>query len=87
MDPKQILKQMMEFNKYTFENAYHGLAIVQSQAEQLASAMINHADWLPEDGKKAFKAWSEAYKKGAEDFKKRVDASFGMMEELFEKSK
>jgi phage-related minor tail protein len=85
MDQKQMFKQMVEFNKHTFENAYHGMAIMHSQVERLAKSMIDQADWLPEEGKKAIKVWAEAYKKGAEDFKKRVDESFSKVEEYLEK--
>ena len=82
-----MLKQMIDFNKYTFESAYNGMAMLEGQAEQMAKMMLDQAAWLPEEGKKAIAGWVDAYKKGREDFKKRVDESFARVEGFLQKSK
>ncbi|MDZ7599167.1 MAG: hypothetical protein U5J82_12975 [Desulfobacterales bacterium] len=70
MDQKQILKQMIDFNKATFDNTFNAMVMLQEQAERAANTLMEQANWLPEDGKKAINEWVKAYKKGREDFKK-----------------
>ena len=44
---------------------------------------MEQATWLPEEGKKAINDWTNAYKKGCEDFKKAVDENFKKVEDFF----
>jgi hypothetical protein len=81
MDQKQAFKQMVEFNKGAFSNAYNAMVMVQGQNETLANTLLIQADWLPEEGKKAVKDWVEAFKKGREEYKKAVDEAFKKVEE------
>ncbi|CAB5134491.1 hypothetical protein D3OALGA1CA_3455 [Olavius algarvensis associated proteobacterium Delta 3] len=83
MDQKQLLKQMVDFNKMAFENTFNGMVMLQEQAERTAGALMDQATWLPEDGRKAIKDWVNAYKKGREDYKKMIDDSFKKVEEYF----
>ena len=81
MDQKLAFKQMVEFNKGAFSNAYNAMVMVQGQNETLANTLLIKADWLPEEGKKAVKDWVEAFKKGREEYKKSVDEAFKKVEE------
>ena len=44
---------------------------------------IEQSAWLPKDGKKAINEWTEACKKGQDDFKKLVDENFSKAEGFF----
>jgi len=81
MDQKQVFKQMVEFNKGAFTNAFNAMVMVQDQNETLANTLLNQAEWLPEEGKKAIKDWVEAFKTGRETYKKTVDEAFKKVEE------
>ncbi|MCG6906986.1 MAG: hypothetical protein LJE63_10210 [Desulfobacteraceae bacterium] len=87
MDQKQILKQMIDFNKATFDNTFNAIVMLQEQAERAANTLLEQANWLPEDGKKAINEWVKAYKKGREDFKKVVDENFQKVESFFSGTK
>ncbi|MGD8540953.1 MAG: hypothetical protein PVI27_13490 [Desulfobacteraceae bacterium] len=87
MDQKQILKQMIDFNKATFDNTFNAMVMLQEQAERAANTLLEQANWLPEDGKKAINEWVKAYKKGREDFKKVVDENFQKVESFFSGTK
>ena len=87
MDQKQILKQMIDFNKATFDNTFNAMMMLQEQAERAANTLMEQANWLPEDGKKAINEWVKAYKKGREDFKKVVDENFQKVESFFSGAK
>ena len=87
MDQKQLLKQMIDFNKAAFDNTFNAMIMLQEQTEMMANTMLDQATWLPEEGKRAIKEWVKAYKKGREDFKKTVDENFTKVEDFFPGSK
>ena len=80
MDQKQAFKQMVEFNRGAFNNAFNAMVMVQDQNETLANTLLNQATWLPEEGKQAVKEWVAAFKKGREEYKKAVDEAFSKVE-------
>ncbi len=86
MDQKQIFKQMIDFNKATFDNSFNAMVMLQEQTERMADQLMSQAAWLPEDGKKAIGDWVNAYKTGRADFKKNVDDSFEKVNEFFEQA-
>ena len=83
MDQKQILKQMIEFNKTTFDNSFNAMVMVQEQTERMVSTFLVQSTWLPDEGKKVISDWVKAYNKGREDFKKLVDQSYKRVEDFF----
>ncbi len=83
MDQKQMLKQMIDFNKATFENAFTTMIMVQDQVEKSTNMLLEQATWLPKEGRKAIDDWVKAYKNGRESFKNTVDESFKNVEKFF----
>ena len=83
MDSSKIAKQMIDFQKTTFDNTFNAMALLQEQAESMASTILDQATWMPEEGRKAINDWLKAYKKGREDFKKGVDENFTKVEDFF----
>jgi polyhydroxyalkanoate synthesis regulator phasin len=80
MDQKQIFRQMVDFNKGAFNNAFNAMVMVQDQNETLANTMLNQATWMPEEGKKAVREWVDTFKKGREEYKKTVEEAFKKVE-------
>jgi len=83
MQPKNMMKQMIEFNKSAYENAFKNMNMLQEQMEKMLNQYIDQAVGIPEEGRKAAKEWAKMYKKGFDDFRKlmednykRVDTSF-----------
>jgi septation ring formation regulator EzrA len=83
MDPKQIAKQMMQFNKTAFDNTFDAMTVLQEQTEKMIAMWMDQSPLLPADGKKAINDWLKAYKKGREDFKTAVDENYNKVEEFF----
>ncbi len=83
MDQKQVLKQMMDFNKASFDNSFNAMVMIQDQAEKMVSMMLEQATWIPEEGRTAILNWAASYKSGRETFKKTVDENFKKVEEFF----
>jgi len=83
MDQKQFFKQVIDFQKTSFDNSFNAMKMVQEQTEKIAGSFIDQANWIPDEGKNALNQWVNAYKKGRDDFKKAVDESFKKVEEYF----
>ncbi len=83
MEQSQLFKQMVEFNKMTFESTFNAITMFQEQMEKMATAVLAQNAWLPEGGRKAVDEWMKSYKKGREDFKKVVDEGFDRMQSFF----
>ena len=80
MDQKLMFKQMIDFNKSSFNNAFSAMVMAQEQTETMANTFLEQAAWLPEEGKKAIKDWLDACKKGREDYKKLIDDAYKKVE-------
>jgi len=87
MDPKQIAKQMIVFNKTAFDNNFRAMLALQEQTERLVNRFWEKSPMFPEEGKKAITDWMTAYKKGCGDFKSLVDENFQKVEEFFKEQK
>jgi polyhydroxyalkanoate synthesis regulator phasin len=83
MDQNQMFKQMIEFNKTTFDNSLNAIAMLQEQTEKMFNSMLDQATWLPKEGRKAIDDWMTAYKDGFKNFKKTADDNFKKVEDYF----
>ena len=83
MDQKQVLKQMIDFNKAAFNNTFSAFVMLQDQAESMSNTLLTQATWLPQEGKKAIEELVKNCKTWRETFKKTVDESFKKVEDFF----
>jgi hypothetical protein len=83
MHPKMIAKQIIDFNKASFDNTFDTITAVQDHTEKMVELFLETATIFPEDGKKVISDWVKAYKKGRIDFKSAIDDSFKTVEEFF----
>jgi polyhydroxyalkanoate synthesis regulator phasin len=83
MDPKQIAKQMIQFNKTAFDNTFDAMTALQEQTEKMMSMYLEQAPLIPEEGKKAINDWLKTYKKGRTEFKAAADENYKKVEDFF----
>ncbi len=83
MDNKQIVNQVIKFNKTILDNAFKAMTMAQEQGEKMIATTLDQASWLPEEGKKAIMNWVKAYQKGSETFKSAVDEQYKKVEDYF----
>jgi len=83
MEPKQIAKQMVDFNKKAFDNSFEAMAVIQDQTEKMVSSLMQQTTFFPEEGKKLIMDWIKTYKKGREEFKTAADENFKKVETFF----
>ena len=86
MNSVKIEKQMIDFQKTTFDNSFSAMVMLHKQAERMTQTLLDQATWMPAEGKKAINDWIKAYNKGCEDFKKLVDENFKTVEAFFASS-
>jgi len=84
MQFKEMFKQMLDFNKTAYENAFKNMNILQEQMENVFNLYIDQAVGVYDEGKKADKEWASMYKKGYEDVKKLADDNLKKMEAFSE---
>ena len=83
METGKMAKQMIDFQKATFDNTFNAMAMLQDQTEKMVNTLMEQATWLPEEGKRVIGEWLKAYKTGREDFKRMVDDNFKKVEDAF----
>jgi hypothetical protein len=83
MEPMKLAKQMIDFNKATFDNSFNTMVLLQEQTEKMVNTFLDQATWLPEEGKKILNEWVAAYKKGREEFKKVVNDGYKKVDAYF----
>ena len=83
MDSSIIAKQMIDFQKTTFDNTFNAMILLQEQSENMVNTLLNQAVWMPQEGRTAITDWVKSYTKGREEFKKNVDENFIKVEEFF----
>ena len=82
MDQSQFAKQMIDFQKTTFDNVYNSMVMLQDHTEKLTSTVFEQATWLPEESSRLVTQWIEIFKKGRNDYKLAVDDIFTKIEDL-----
>jgi len=85
MDQKQIVTQMINFNKSTFDSSFNAMITLQDQAEKMVFGYLDKATWFPEEGRKAVNEWVDTYKKARENFKSSYDENYQKVADYFMK--
>ena len=83
MDQKQLFKQMLDFQKSTFDNSFNAMSTLQEQGEKMVSAFLDQATWLPQEGKQLINNWVNAYKEGRDRVREVADTNFKKVETYF----
>ncbi|MCX7635277.1 MAG: hypothetical protein N2Z74_05980 [Syntrophales bacterium] len=83
MDPKAMMKQMLDMNKTAFEKTFGAIVIMQDQMEKMFNMWLDQNKFFPEEGRKAIAEWVKAYKKGRDEYKARMDEGYKKLEEFF----
>jgi len=87
MNPKQVTKNMIVFNRIMFDKNFNEMNALHEQTERLVNEFWGKSSMLPEEGRNAISGWIEACKKGRDDFKKSMDENFKKVEEFFSEQK
>jgi hypothetical protein len=86
MEQTKLFKQMIDFQKTTFDNSFKAMTTLQEQGEKMINIFLEQSPWLPDEGRKTITEWIHAYKKGREDFKNMVEDNFQKVQDFFANS-
>lgn len=86
MEMPQMAKQMLEFQKATFNNAFNTLTMFQDQSEKLVNTFMDQNPAIPQQTKEGFRDWLNVCKKARDDYKKTMDESFKNLESYLSSS-
>jgi division protein CdvB (Snf7/Vps24/ESCRT-III family) len=84
METEKFAKQMIYFQKATFDNTFTAVTMLQDQAERMFNTVIEQTTWLPEESRRFIDEWVGTYKKGRADFKGAMDENFVKLADLIE---
>lgn len=87
MDPKQIGKQIIDFNKKAFENSFSAMCALQEQAEKTFDTLLEKSPMYSEETKKMVTAWRTNCLKGRDQFKSLANENFDKVSAYFNGSK
>ena len=80
---ENFAKQIIDFQKATFDNSFDAVVMFQDQTERLFKTMTAQAAWVPDEGKRALDEWATTFKVGRNDFKQMVDDNFDKLADFF----
>ena len=83
MEQTTMLKQMINFNKTIFNNAFNAMTMLQDQMGKMANMSGGPGVCMPEGGGKCADEYAKAYRQGCKDFKNAVDENFKRAEDFF----
>jgi hypothetical protein len=87
MEPIAFAKQIVDFQKVTFNNTYNTIVKLQDQSEKQVTAFLEKTWGVPLENQEAYTQWVNACKKGREEIKNTIDRSFSTVESLFTQAK
>lgn len=87
MAESKIAKQVIDFQKMSFDNWYGAMSLMQDQAVSTMDIMLNQAGWMPEDGREAITGWVSMCREERMRFKSFVDKGFSGIEKYFSETR
>lgn len=76
MDPRLIAKQVVDLNKFVFDNSFNTMCVLQDMAGKAMTTYMQQLPWIPEENKRVFDDWMNAFRSGRDRFKSAVDENF-----------
>ena len=87
MEYNQITKQVIDFQKLSFDNWYSAVTMVQDQAASAVDLMLDQATWIPEEGRQAMLGWISVCQEERDRLKTYMDQSFSSIEKYMAEGK
>lgn len=79
---QNMFKQMISFQKATFDNSFIAMERIQENGEIMFSTFLDQAAWMPEEGKRAIQEWKNSCRTERETFKKNISENFKTIEQF-----
>jgi len=76
MENFSITKQMVQYYKSVFENAYTMISLLQDYATNISATLVTQVPWLPEDAKKSIQETADLFQEARANYKMAMDDGF-----------
>jgi hypothetical protein len=77
-----MIKQLVDFQKNSFDNSMKLVTTFQNHGEKIFDRVVKQAIWIPEEGKKAIVDWIALCQQGSHDYVETVEKSFQELDAL-----
>lgn len=84
MEPGNITKQMLKYQKTLFQNSFDAMVMVQDQTETLTNSFMEQLPGTTDETKKAIQSTMDFNKKAREDLKEAMEDWYSKLDNLFE---
>jgi hypothetical protein len=84
MELTGMTKQIIDFQKASFDQTFAGVTALQDYSENLMDGLMSQAPWINEESKKPISASMKIVKSAREEYKKVVYKGFAELEKLVE---
>lgn len=81
---KEIIKQMIDLHRKSFENYFSMMVMLQDQTEKILKPLVDQSPSMSDENKKMLDQWNNEYKKNRDDFKKAIENGYAKIEEFFD---
>lgn len=85
MEPNQITKQMLNFNKTLLDNTFAGVNVMQNMSENMMDGFLRQFPWMTEENKKPVMESFQYFRQMSDSCKEQVDKSFSSFSEMVDK--
>jgi len=75
-DAAKISRQVLDFQKSTFDNAFDAMLKIQDQSSSMTASLMGENKFLPEEGRKMLEEWRLSLRKNQFEFKKKFDDNY-----------
>ncbi len=82
MEYNQMAKQVVDFQRISFENWYNAMSLMQDQATSSMDMVLGQTRWIPEDGRQTIKEWLGMFQKERVRFKDYMEKGFDEYEKF-----
>ena len=73
MEYNQMAKQVVDFQRMSFENWYNAVSMIQDQAKSSMDMMLGQTRWVPEDRRQSIQHWIDVMQQERARFKNYVE--------------
>ncbi|MCP4111597.1 MAG: hypothetical protein GY749_39770 [Desulfobacteraceae bacterium] len=86
-DSKNLLKQMIDFQKTVFNSSFTTMTMVHTRMGKIMDILMDQVLWSYEKWKSVADDWNEAYQKSTDALKQTADENFTKAETYCVKDK
>jgi hypothetical protein len=82
MEHNNITKQMVQYYKSVFENAYSMVSLLQDYSTNISATLLSQVPWFPEDAKNAIQETADLFKEARANYKMAMDDGFLKLQDM-----